>query len=217
MTPNGIYEFNILMHSTCLLVSQTLITLLQRFYLEDYNSKLPFNSYLFYNNNNNNTTSTNNSTINQIEISETIPEEIATDGLLNSRGCIANPFVILRVEYITYLMKSHFLKEILIAPQTKSDDEFNYLPGGQEWAKTQKLKIEKNSSLLSPNKKLNKFRSSGNPYTKPLHYTSTLQLIKITQTLVIQLIHLLFCFSAPICNRLDLILFNQGLLGLEDN
>jgi hypothetical protein len=93
-TPNAIFEFNVLMQGACMVFSSAMMALLSRGYLEAFNRRMPFNRYLL------------NSGSSESEISESIPEEVATDGLLNSRGCVADPFVVLRVEYITYLMRT---------------------------------------------------------------------------------------------------------------
>jgi len=60
---------------------------------------------------------------------------MASNGMLDSRGNILNPFTIPSVAFILRSASHHDHHDVKVNKSTAYDDAYQYLPGGDEWTK----------------------------------------------------------------------------------
>ncbi|CAK84022.1 unnamed protein product (macronuclear) [Paramecium tetraurelia] len=125
---------------------------------------------------------------------------------LNEMKQIQNPFIIHSIPSIMNIIN---FKDFDSKPSNPEVDNL----GDEDWVTTTRLKLEKNVSPLSANRKQPKFKSSGNPFSNNTKFQEP---ISGSQQLALQLVQLLIGVQSCNCNVQDLIYLHQGMLGMEE-
>ncbi|CAD8129125.1 unnamed protein product [Paramecium sonneborni] len=125
---------------------------------------------------------------------------------LNEMQQIQNPFIIHSIQSMMNIINFKDFDN-----KTSNSDVDNL--GDEDWITTTILKLEKNVTPLSANRKQPKFKSSGNPFSNNNKFQEP---ISGSQQLALQLVQLLIRVQSCNCNVQDLIYLNQGMLGMEE-